>query len=65
LDHQNNYIEYLNVDNAVKNFNILATSLSVLHNYSDSSKIIFRSVSSQISRSLAKDRAKSFLFMYI
>jgi len=34
IDHQNNYIEALNVDDkAAKNFNIPATSLSVLHNY--------------------------------
>jgi len=34
LDHQNNYIENLNmIINAAKNFDILAISLSVLHNY--------------------------------
>jgi len=33
------------MNNAAKNFNILATSLSVLHNYFDSStKLIFWSV---------------------
>jgi len=47
LDHQNNYVERLSVDNnAAKNFNILVTSLNVLHNYFDDlNKIIFRSVS--------------------
>jgi len=45
LDHQNNYVERLNVDdNSAKNFNTLATSLSVLHNYFNGlNKIIFRS----------------------
>jgi len=34
LDHQNNYIEHLSIDdNAAKYFNILAISLNVLHNY--------------------------------
>jgi len=43
LDRQHNYIECLNVDdNIAKNFNILTTSLSVLHNYF-LNKIIFRS----------------------
>jgi len=48
LDHQNNYVKRLNIDdNAAKNFNILATSLNVLHNYFDGpNKIIFRFVSS-------------------
>jgi len=48
LTRQNNYVKHLSIDdNAVKSFNILAISLSVLHNYFDSSsKIIFRSVSS-------------------
>jgi len=48
LLNQNNYVERLSVDNnAAKNFNILAISLNVLHNYfDDSNKIIFRSVSS-------------------
>jgi len=32
------------MSNAVKNFDILATSLNVLHNYFDSLLIIFRSV---------------------
>jgi len=34
LDHQNNYVERLNVDNndnAAKNFNILIIRLNVLH----------------------------------
>jgi len=48
LDYQNNYVERLNINNinAAKSFNILATSLSVLHNYFDLNKIMFRSVSS-------------------
>jgi len=46
LDHQNNYVERLNVDD--KSFKVLkAISLNVLHNYFDGpNKIIFRSVSS-------------------
>jgi len=46
IDYSNNYVERLSVDdNAAKSFNILATSLGVLHNYFDgSNKIIFRSV---------------------
>jgi len=46
LDHQNNYIKHLSInDNVVKLFNILAISLSVLHNYFDGpNKIIFTSV---------------------
>jgi len=46
LDSQNNYVERLSVDdNDAKNFNILATSLNVLHNYfNDPNEIIFRSV---------------------
>jgi len=48
LNHQNNYVERLSVDDdAAKSFNILATSLSVVHNYFDGpNNIIFRSVSS-------------------
>jgi len=48
VDHQNNYVERLNVDgDAAKVFNILATNLNVLHNYFVGlNKIIFRSVSS-------------------
>jgi len=44
--HQNNYVERLSIDdNGVKSFNVLATSLSVLHNYFDGpNKIIFKSV---------------------
>jgi len=35
--HQNNFIGTLKIMcNAVKNFDILTTSLSILHNYSDS-----------------------------
>jgi len=35
LDYQNNFVRILKVmSNAAKNFNILATSLNVLHNYS-------------------------------
>jgi len=43
LTHQNNYIERLNInDNARQNFNTLAISLNILHNYFDGPKIIFR-----------------------
>jgi len=47
MDHRNNYVECLGVDdNAAKSFNILATNLSVLFNYFDSlNNIIFRFVS--------------------
>jgi len=44
LDHQNNFVRTLNIMNkkTAKNFDILATSLSVLHNYFDSStKLLF------------------------
>jgi len=46
LNHQNNYVECLNVDdNAAKGFKIVATSLNALLNYFDNpNKIIFRSV---------------------
>jgi len=38
LDHQNNFAGILKImSNAAKNFDILAISLSVLHNYFDSS----------------------------
>jgi len=38
LDHQNNFVRILKIiNNAAKNFDILATSLSVLHNYFDGS----------------------------
>jgi len=33
LDHQNNYVERLITISKAKSFNILATSLNVLHNY--------------------------------
>jgi len=43
LDHQNNYVECLNVDdNAAKNLNILATSLNILHNYFDDKQNYFQ-----------------------
>jgi len=36
LDHQNNYVERLNIfDNAAKCFNILATSLKILYGKND------------------------------
>jgi len=56
LDQKNNYVQRLSVDdNAEKSFNILAISLSTLHNYFDGpNKIIFRSVSSKFSDTLAK-----------
>jgi len=43
LDHQNNFVEILKImSNAAKNFDILATSLSVLHNYfTNSTKLLF------------------------
>jgi len=46
LDCQINYVEYSSIMNsAVKNFDILATSLNMLRNYFDDlNKIIFRSV---------------------
>jgi len=45
---QNIYVERLSIDdNAAKSFNILAISLSVLHNYFNGpNKIILKSVSS-------------------
>jgi len=48
LDHQNNFVGILKItSNAAKKFDILATSLSVLRNYFDSStKLFFLSVSS-------------------
>jgi len=47
-DDQNNYVERLNIDdNAAKSSNILATSLTVLHNYfNDPNENIFTSISS-------------------
>jgi len=43
LDHQNNFIRTLKaMNNAAKNFDVLATGLSVLHNYLDgSTKLLF------------------------
>jgi len=42
LDHQNNFVGILKImSNAAKNFDIRATSLSVLHNYFDSSTKFF------------------------
>jgi len=48
LDHQNNFIGILKIiSNAAKNFDILATSSSILYNYFDrSTKLLFRSLSS-------------------
>jgi len=46
LNHQNNFVETLKtMSNVAKNFDSLATSLSVLHNYFDSSiKLLFWSL---------------------
>jgi len=43
LDYQNNFIRNILkiMSNAAKNFDILATNLSVLHNYFDSSTKLF------------------------
>jgi len=42
LDHQNNFVGTLKMSNAAKNVYILATGLSVLHYYFDSStKLLF------------------------
>jgi len=42
LEHQNNFVEVLKIMNdAAKNFDILATSLSFLRNYFEFNKIIF------------------------
>jgi len=42
LDHQNNDVECLSVDDNVTNsFNILATSLIILHNYFDGPTKLF------------------------
>jgi len=38
LDHQNNFVGN---NDAAKNFDILATNLSVLYNYFDSTKLLF------------------------
>jgi len=35
LNHQNNFVETLKIMSNAKNFDILATSLSFLHNYFD------------------------------
>jgi len=44
LDHQNNYVENSSMmSNAAKNFDILAISLNILHNYFDSSLKLFSS----------------------
>ena len=59
MDHKNNYIEHLNIDDiAVKNFNILATSLNILHNYFGSNKIIFKSVTKFL------DASAKLFFLY-
>jgi len=42
LDYQNNFVRTLKItSNIAKNFDILAISLSVLHNYFDSSTKLF------------------------
>jgi len=42
LNHQNNFVGILKImSNATENFDILATSLGILHNYSDSSTKLF------------------------
>jgi len=48
LEHQNNFVGTLKImSNAAKNFDILATSSSILRNYFDgSTKLLFWSVSS-------------------
>jgi len=41
LDHQNNLVGTLKIkSNAAKNFDILASDLSVLHNYFDLTKLL-------------------------
>jgi len=41
-DHQNNFVETLKIrSNTAKSFDILATSLSILHNYFNSTKLFF------------------------
>jgi len=41
-DYQNNFVGISKImSNAAKNFDILATSLSVLHNYFGSPKLLF------------------------
>jgi len=47
LGHQNNFVETLKIMSNATNFDVLAASLSVLHNYFDrSTKLLFSSVSS-------------------
>jgi len=42
LDHQNNFVDILKImSDAAKNFDIVATSLSVLRNYFDGSTKLF------------------------
>jgi len=41
LAHQNNFRILKIISNAAKNFDILATGLSVVYNYFDSSKLFF------------------------
>jgi len=42
LGHENNFVGTLKIiSNAAKNFDILATSFSILHNYFDSSTKLF------------------------
>jgi len=52
---QNNYVGRSDImSNAAKNFEILATSLNLYNHFDDPNKIIFRSVSSEISRHFNK-----------
>jgi len=47
LDHQNNFVGTLKImSNAIKNFEFQQNSLSVLHNYFDSTELSFWFVSS-------------------
>jgi len=42
LDHQNNFVGILKImNNVAKNFDILAISFSILHNYFDDSTKLF------------------------
>jgi len=41
LEHQNNFVGTSKMSDAANNFDILANSLSVLHNYFDSSTKLF------------------------
>jgi len=41
LGHQNNYVENSSTSNVIKKFNVLATRLSVLHNYFNNSTKLF------------------------